>query len=132
MKPAPEIERLLLKWTKHADFTVRATALMGLAGFGDRHIALLRDTVERDPDQFVQRQVVKSLGRFRDRATVAVVVNYYKRSADRGDRNGVREAERTLVLMSKSPPTRGGRLIHYGLTHWQKWVLTLPMDGGNR
>ena len=132
MEPVPASELMLLEWAKHEDYALRATALAGLASFGDRNLALLRDAVQKDPDQFVQRQVVRYLGHFRDRETAAVVVAFYARSAQRGDRHGIREAERTLVKMSKSAPTKRGRLIHYGLAHWQKWVLTLPVGGGDR
>ena len=126
-----EVDLLLLRWSKHEDFTVRAAALVGLAGRGDRHLALLRGIVRDDPDHFVRRQIVKHLGGFRDRATAAAVVAYYADCQQRNDRRGAREAERTLVKMSGSPVARRGRLIHYGLAHWQKWVLTLPVDGGN-
>ncbi len=132
MKPSPERELMLLDWSKNDDYLVRSGAFVGLQRAGDRHLALLRDAVARDPDTFVQKQVVKVLGGFTDRVTAATVIAYYARCEKRGDRMGASEAERTLVKISKKPPTRRGRLIHYGLSYWRKWVLTLPVDGGNR
>jgi HEAT repeats len=132
MKPTPESKRLLLTWSKHEDYSVRAASFVGLANAGKQYLPLLRDAVTKDPDHFVQRQVVRSLERYPDRRTAAAVIEYYARAQKRGDRQGIRDAERTLVKISKQPPTRRGRLVHYGLAHWRKWVLTLPVDEGNR
>lgn len=132
MVPSPESKHLLLNWSKHEDYSVRAASLVGLANCGDQYLSLLREVVAKDPDEYVRRQVVASLSNFNDRRTVAVIIEYYARAQKRRDRQGIREAERTLVKMSKKPATKRGRLVHYGLIHWRKWVLTLPVDGGNR
>ena len=63
MKPSPERELMLLDWSKNDDYLVRSGAFVGLQRAGDRHLALLRDAVARDPDTFVQKQVVTGLPR---------------------------------------------------------------------
>ena len=130
MQKSEATERLLLEWSKNEDWMVRSAALCGLVEY-ERHLPMLRDIVRRDDDAFVRRELVKRFGRFTDRATAATVVGYYADCRRRGDRRGIQEAERTLVRMSKKPASREGRLINYGLAHWQKWVQTLPL-GGNR
>lgn len=132
MTPSHASELLLLRWCKEEDWRVRSAALCALTGYEKHHLPMLRDVVREDSDQFVRRELVKRFSRFSDRATAATVVGYFADCAERGDRRGMTEAERTLVKMSKKPATRRGRIISYGLAYWQKWVRTLPIDGGNR
>ena len=128
--PSAGAERLLLAWSRHSDDFVRAEAIVGLLAYGDAHLQAVLDAVEKDPDPYVQRHVVKGLGERKGRRSAAVVVQYYGRCVERGDRAGQREAERTLIKMSDLPATKGGKLLQYGLGHWKQWVLTLPVEEG--
>lgn len=129
MAPTAEAERLLLAWTGHSDFTVRAAAYVGLASHGAKHLAKLHAAVRSDPDRFVQRQVVKQLGAFRDKETARVVIEFYSRSVVGNDRMGETEAERALVRISGREAARGRKVIRYGLASWQEWYRNLPPGG---
>jgi hypothetical protein len=130
MPPSSAVEKQLLRWVKNEDFSVRSEALVGLTRYGDRHLALLRSVVASDPDQFVQRQVVANLGRYKDLATVSVVIAYYDRCVTRRDDRGSREAERTLLRMSGMQAKHSGqRMKVYGLAYWRKWAASLPKEG---
>jgi hypothetical protein len=129
MPASPAVETELLAFSRHEDFSVRAEALAGLAGYGERHLELLRRAVAEDPDPFVQRQIVMRLDRFPDRRTAAAVVDFYARAEKAGDQPGIRAAERTLIEMSGRPiSTAGGRVARYGLASWREWLLGLPVE----
>lgn len=132
MKPVAQAEVLLVRWAKDEDYAIRAAAFVGLSRYGDRHLPALREAVAHDADSFVRRQIVKQLGRLKDRKTAAAVVEYYARCAADNDRRGITEAERTLIRMSGKPSAKGGRPVRYGLDHWRQWVLTLPVQQPER
>lgn len=122
MQPGDEAEGHLLGWAADEDYLIRAIAFAGLSRYGENHLPLLQSAVATDPEQFVQRQVVKKLGQFHDKGTAATVVDFYARCVQRSDWDGVREAERALMQIAEFPVSENDRRIEKGLAYWRNWI----------
>jgi len=88
------------------DWTIRADAMLGLAGGDDAAHQLLLHHVANDPDAHVRRMAARSLAKFPQASTAHALVDYLDRCTSERRRDGVEEAQYALQAISDTRRAR--------------------------
>lgn len=116
---------MLRDLAKSGDWTIRADAMLGLAGGGEPALAILVDHVRNDADKHVRRMAARSLAKFKTASAAHALVDYLERCKGEPNRSGEEEAQYALQAMS-------GTLRARTVAAWRAYANELDAGAAGR